>query len=274
MGWWSPTIMGGDTPCDILMGFENVAYANLHPMDEDATYPIETLRAAIESQLPAIMVQATNIEEEWDEPYVTWHTLAYFLMSHGCAFTEELRTRLVESFDEPTYESGWREPEKRQACLDAAKQQVLDYDISGGTVVEFDNEGLFDVIADTVTKVPVTLPEKIINEVVEQLHFKVVEQLRYQLTYRCNTTTYPKYAERWDDMYDVMSEMPTNDLLTIVGIDNVILNRHNLVSILDNITIEQLYSEEGWLDVVGNYITQHESHLIVLWDHVYNQITQ
>lgn len=151
MGWWSSTIMGGDTPCDIIMGYEELAYDKIDVADREddddseEEFSDEQRRHAIELSIPELILDAEETVQ-WSGPYIAFQVLAYFLLSNGCTITEELRTRLVESFNEPV-EEDWDNTAERQMHLNAAKQQLLDYDIAGGTVVTFANESLFDAIS-------------------------------------------------------------------------------------------------------------------------------
>ena len=141
MGWWSPTILGGDAPCDAAYdiaeqfggytrgwdswdGKPQVLKANLECVD------VEKLKSFIDSAY---------------EPGIAAQVVAYVHMAVGAKLPTDLRTAAIEACNlENT--SGWSDPKNRQDCLKQFSDMVRDYD--DATSQRPAEKGLFDALGE------------------------------------------------------------------------------------------------------------------------------
>ena len=125
MGWWSATIMGGDTPLDYKSFIE------------EATGGLD--KEALNSNIDAAV---SMIEADKYDSHIGFQALGVLIMKVGADMSEELKAKIMDNSFDPELEN-WDDPKERKYYLDKFKDQISKYD---GTPQEVEAEGLFEKI--------------------------------------------------------------------------------------------------------------------------------
>jgi len=146
MGWWSESIMGGDTPLDFKGEFED----RFGSLDEAFNeYRAEDGQPPIPYRLPESpeVIEFLKIGEKWGDQHILQQVTGFLLMERGAPMSEELRALVIQGIDEenPT-EDGWSNGEAREKVLHEFKAAVLAYPAAGAKVELPHQPGLFEVI--------------------------------------------------------------------------------------------------------------------------------
>ena len=146
MGWWSPTIMGGDPPmdaeCEILMflGVEDdLEAADLGWDDADAH---GMLAAAFETKTVQDWIDFLDSIDESDQG-ITVQVLVLMIMQLGLPLDGELTDRVTKSCAAEDVSDWGTDAGERRARLDELVATAHSYD---GTPKELPSEGLFQKI--------------------------------------------------------------------------------------------------------------------------------
>lgn len=146
MGWWSATVMGGDTPLDEFDGIMDLA---LGKGIYDGSNP-ELLTKEILDEKLATIVAAFGA----DSPsYYAWHALGVMILERGCAMSEHVRQKVRDAINQDEWAQ--QQDRHRQAGnpirVDRIEYMweffcaVRDYD---GAPTRISEKGLFDKFAD------------------------------------------------------------------------------------------------------------------------------
>jgi len=143
MGWWSTTIMGGDTPLDFECEF------NERP---------ETSTKKALGSITDIDKQIDEILNKWgcgkpgedfyiDYKSIAFQVLAVQIMKHGASITEENKSLFIEWIKKDHWAE---EREERKESIDNLIDTLTSY--KGTIPVKIRSEGLFEVISDKFSK--------------------------------------------------------------------------------------------------------------------------
>ena len=142
MGWWSCTIMGGDTPWDARGDMHDAVglrTEELYPDSDDERVSDEYIHEHIKASVPAMIDVALNNTDNW-YPGVYKQVLGVMVMSAGCDPEDEDVKLALKIAKEGAEEDEWDDDERRAYVADFVK--MLDaYD---GTPQEPKEEGLFE----------------------------------------------------------------------------------------------------------------------------------
>lgn len=141
MGWWSCTIMGGDTPYDARGDMYDVCGLTsdmLYPDKMDDRVSDDVIAEAVKANVPAMIKVALKGSEDW-YPGVYRQVLGVLVMSAGCDSEDKDVKRALKIAKEGAEADEWNNDERRAYVADFIK--MLDnYD---GTPQEPKEEGLF-----------------------------------------------------------------------------------------------------------------------------------
>jgi hypothetical protein len=130
MGWWSESIMGGDTPFDIAGEFDDALGEKGKPKAQSVVDFINS-----------------KIGEYAGDAHLLKQCAGFIQIDRGGPFNDELRQLVLEGIDaENPEEAGWSEPDARQLALDDFRKIVVAYPDAGGNVILPDQPGLFETI--------------------------------------------------------------------------------------------------------------------------------
>ena len=115
MGWWSESIMGGDSPLDLECDF-NHEYGLGKASPEQAV-------EFIKEKLPF----------SGSEQHIVKQVVGFIMIQRQCEMSDELRQLVLEGIAEEDLES-WKDPDARNRVLTDFKQIVLAYPTNGGKV--------------------------------------------------------------------------------------------------------------------------------------------
>ena len=136
MGWWSATVMGGDTPLDFqgdMLDQCGVDYNTFASMD----YNLPNLRSEIESNLGKLVEYCES--ETGDYRNIAFQVLGVLILESGSTLSDEAKSKIEEAIlDDEWANEG---DEERQAHMASFHNQLLNYD---GTPTEVKYEGLFE----------------------------------------------------------------------------------------------------------------------------------
>lgn len=136
MGWWSATVMGGDTPSDYIGDMEDrIGLERYNAMnDDEKSFTPEEVKTAIRTKMSLLMKYC----EEADD-CIAYQVLGVMIISNGVKMEDDIKATIIEACQEDEwYQEGDKE---RVFFMDAFIKQLNDYD---GTPVEIAHEGLFE----------------------------------------------------------------------------------------------------------------------------------
>ena len=142
MGWWSATVMGGDTPLDYqgdMVDLCGVDYDKFADMDYDHT----KIRSEIESNLDKLVEYCNSVK--YGEPEIAWQVLGVIILESGSKLPDDIKTKIVEAADNDDWA---QEDEERNRYMKAFKYAVENYN---GTPTEIEYEGLFQKIFEKMS---------------------------------------------------------------------------------------------------------------------------
>lgn len=108
MGWWSATIMGGDTPLDMLARLCGVAGAPWGPDTLDSWEPGHVFdggdfhlfllrRHHIEGNLDKLVAELESIPNTYGDQRIAVQVFGAMVLHTGAAIPDDLRERIIES---------------------------------------------------------------------------------------------------------------------------------------------------------------------------------
>jgi len=100
------------------------------------------------------------------------------------------------------------------------------------------------------------------NQITEEAVAKVRGYVINQARYQCPAGM---YGDLWEDMCEVADDM-TDEQTEEFLLERAILDDINLIKLVENITLAELYDEDGWVDDVANYIVDYKDDCLVLWN--------
>lgn len=147
MGWWSSTIMGGDTPLDFEGSINDVVGLGYKPKAS------EIIKKLTEGQTKFINGGIDDILNRWgcgkpdeefyiDHKSIGFQVLAVMLMNEGIKINEELKALMLEWIPKD-YWAG--ENEERKKHVDNLLENLNNYDPSNP--VDIHSEGLLEQIS-------------------------------------------------------------------------------------------------------------------------------
>src|SRR5271165_934094 len=95
MGWWSATIMGGDTPMDDIGNMSDLI--GLPSYDEETDEPIEyspeITRFAITANLPKLIAYCGDQGDDYSN--IAFQVLGVIIISHGVPLIDTLKAKIL-----------------------------------------------------------------------------------------------------------------------------------------------------------------------------------
>lgn len=167
MGWWSGTIMGGDTPCDYEYDLQRAAKINT---DDDERVSRATVRAAINKNLPKVFAAAKRLakNEYCDDTGVAGQVLGVFIIENGARMTNEMRAFILKGCDDDQWANttdediessgydtkrGKKDRDERKAFVTHFRKQIKRYKAKGSTRgIRVAHESLFEKFSKVVSK--------------------------------------------------------------------------------------------------------------------------
>lgn len=145
MGWWSTTVMGGDTPLDfegdMLIDICGLAH------DDYLENGYAPYRHTIESHIDELVAYCDK--HDGDDQNIAFQVLGVILMGSGAAMSADVKEQIEVgiNMDEWADEDSERKEHMRDYLY-----AVHNYDTNGGTVVTLTSEGLFEKIFEALGK--------------------------------------------------------------------------------------------------------------------------
>lgn len=144
MGWWSTTIMGGDTPLDFKSEFYDVI-----KMDQFKDKGPKVKKAFEDAQKQFIDGEVDNIMNRWgcgkpneefyiDHKSIGFQVLAVLMMENGCEIDPALKALMLEWIPKDAWA---QEDNERKRRVNDLLKKVNGYKGQHTTVID---EGLFD----------------------------------------------------------------------------------------------------------------------------------
>lgn len=148
MGWWSTTIMGGDTPLDFKSDFYDKAgvdqFSPLTPKDKEALSGLQDhfVGSGMDDLLNTWGCGESNGEFYIDHKSIGFQVLAVILMSVGTEIKPEMKALMLEWIPQDEWA---KEDSERKGHIDKLLKTLNEYTGEPTTVPE---KGLFDVWRD------------------------------------------------------------------------------------------------------------------------------
>ena len=150
MGWWSCTIMGGDTPLDAqgdMFDACGVTSDMFYPDDDADLISIIDINEQIKLNVAAMTEVALNDPDSW-YPGVYRQVLGVMVMSAGCDPEDEDVKRALQVAREGAEADEWDDDERR-AYVANFIEMIDNYD---GTPQEPKSEGVFEKIHEAIVE--------------------------------------------------------------------------------------------------------------------------
>jgi hypothetical protein len=143
MGWWSKTIMGGDTPLDFKSEFFDLARV------DQFNDKRPKVKKAFEESQDKFIKGIDKILKRWgcgktgseyynDQKSIAFQVLAVQMMTHGSVIKEELKSLMLEWIPKDVWAAEDRE---RKKIIDEIIEILKGY---ADSPVDIKSEGLFD----------------------------------------------------------------------------------------------------------------------------------
>ena len=140
MGWWSATIMGGDTPLDMEHAIGKLLNGETGKETLESSQD-ELVQTGIDSILNRWGCGEPHEAFYIDQKSIGFQVLAYLMLEHGC----EIHPSTQEAFLEWIPKDEWAsEDDVRKGYIDNLIEAIQNYD---GKPMKLKNEGLFEVFA-------------------------------------------------------------------------------------------------------------------------------
>lgn len=142
MGWWSKTVMGGDTPMDMQCHINDV----LKISDEATPHQVMVAfnRGTNLDKCLFVVKQRTDYYCTDDHLAIAGQVLGVMIIESGARLPMNVRAHVLASIDADEWA---QTDEQRKVIMQAFRAQIVAYPHEGGSPVEVDYEGLFDKIA-------------------------------------------------------------------------------------------------------------------------------
>lgn len=161
MGWWSKTIMGGDTPLDFRDTFNGMAgiepsYSDTPTPDSEKKVLIESIQSKFVSGHMDVILNTWGCGEPDSDYYnnqksIGYQVLAVMLMESGAKIYDPLKVQMLEWIPKDKWA---QEDEDRKHYVDNLIDALSKYDGSNTVLVK--SEGLFEVLNKVYIRQPDT----------------------------------------------------------------------------------------------------------------------
>ena len=156
MGWWGVTAMAGDTPSDILCGFQNVLKMGNSFWDrfydgKTTSKDMKKVAVKINENLDRLITFCEKQENDsyYDDYFISYHVLAIFVMNHGANFPDWLRGKCIECCVDDTWA---HEDDERLNAMLSLINDILNYKDGKPTEESTPDRGLFGAIFTALDK--------------------------------------------------------------------------------------------------------------------------
>ena len=141
MGWWSTTIMGGDSPLDYEDAFYSICEVEKWPEGKRGMAPLP--KEAIESKL-SLLIDNINKEEEGWYQQIGYQVLGVKMLKAGCEISEGLKAKIIQACNEDEW--ALEDEERKKHCQDLARKVKDHTNVS----TEVESKGLFEAFAEKI----------------------------------------------------------------------------------------------------------------------------
>ena len=169
MGWWSATILGGDTPMDYVGDMEDIAKVGTYDYDkdEDIVIPLRVRRERLKKALPELIKYCEErlggrYGGDKEDQDIAYQVLGVLLISNGAELPRKLQTRILKAIREDAWANGkGSDSKERQFYIRSFERQIQRYPAAGARPRQVAAEGLFDAFEKAlVSKEKVVLINK------------------------------------------------------------------------------------------------------------------
>lgn len=151
MGWWSATVMGGDSPLDAEGDLFHIAFKGTKYEDgcdrmdaEDAgELTREDIAAKLLARLPALVEYVGR--NTWFDSDIARQVLGVMILEYGVPIIDPTREAIEHAIQGAKDDEWASEDEERAAHMEAFILQLNEYD---GKPTEVKFEGLFEKLAE------------------------------------------------------------------------------------------------------------------------------
>lgn len=156
MGWWSKTVLGGDTPMDYIGDLEHIA--GLTDEDEDLTK--KQVKAKITSNLIKLFAHAKKVDEDEDFHYkgIMPQVFGVLVCSYGVPITIGMKNFILEGIKNDEWS---RTDKNRLRFMNHFKRQIKRYKLTGSQRgIQVASESLLDAINSDISEGKIGLVNK------------------------------------------------------------------------------------------------------------------
>ena len=140
MGWWSPTILGGDEPLDDLHEILQITGDEKKYWKDDSG-KLGFTRKSVEKNIDKMILKGKLDSQVWNQ------VVAVAVLVTGAKISDENRQILINDCEDLEIES-WTDPPKRQKHLDDLKTALKNH--KAGQKTFLNQEGFFSIILNTM----------------------------------------------------------------------------------------------------------------------------
>ena len=140
MGWWSCTVMGGDTPMDFNADLIETAGVDYEYFQDELKFDLTSIKDDLHRRLNEMIMYCEG--HHFDDRNIAFQVLGSVLMEAGVLIPDSVKKKIITG----AREDEWAlEDSERKQYMNAFIAQVEVYD---GTPTEIAYEGLFDKFAE------------------------------------------------------------------------------------------------------------------------------
>jgi len=147
MGWWSCTVMGGDTPLDLQADLIETAGTDYEYFQDKLNFDMTKLKDGFTEHLGEMIMFCENRQNDrfCDERNVAFQVLGAITMEAGTTIPDSVRTKIIDG----AKNDGWAyNDSERKQHMDAFISVVETYD---NTPTKIPYESLFQKFAEKLS---------------------------------------------------------------------------------------------------------------------------
>jgi hypothetical protein len=144
MGWWSETIMGGDTPLDCYDEIRELFGVSSDNYFSDTSHLEGFTKDLVESKLELVF---DNICSEHYDGYsnYNWHVLAKIIMQTGASVPDNIKSMIITKLQQFDDTNIFVNPERRRIFIDDLIEKFKSHE--SGKITLLDHESLLEKFA-------------------------------------------------------------------------------------------------------------------------------
>lgn len=147
MGWWSATILGGDTPMDYVGDMKDIA--NINDYDYDKEEDILLAPNVVKDRVNKAIRKLVKYCDNSHDIDIAYQVLGVVIMTSGAKLSDQLRTFIISAARNDEWAKRDTSVDKeRKTYINRFVRQLQRYPSEGGRPRTIAQEGLFEKMSE------------------------------------------------------------------------------------------------------------------------------